>query len=106
MEFWNVTFGNSKILILRVLDLKFKVEVLWNNIYYRNIEIRRNFMSNITENDTLLTLNEVAKILKIGRAKAYELPKIVGFPAIKIGRQYRVLYSDLIQWLGTMKQSA
>lgn len=63
-------------------------------------------MNNVIDNDTILTLTDIATILKIGRAKAYELPKVTGFPAIKIGRQYRVLYSDLMQWLDSMKQSA
>ncbi len=63
-------------------------------------------MNNVIDNDTLLTLTDIATILKIGRAKAYELPRTTGFPAIKIGRQYRVFYSDLMQWLNTMKQSS
>jgi len=54
--------------------------------------------------DSLLTLSEVASILKIGRAKVYSLPKeSPNFPAIKIGRQYRVFYSDLMKWLHSIK---
>lgn len=60
-------------------------------------------MANQFTETSFLTLNEVATILKIGRTKAYELPKEDGFPAIKIGRQYRVMYLDLLQWAQHMK---
>ena len=46
-----------------------------------------------------LTVPEVAKILRIGRASAYELAKQPGFPVIKIGKQLRIPSGQLEIWL-------
>lgn len=47
----------------------------------------------------LLTINEVAKILKISRSKAYSLTHEKHFPIIKIGKCIRVKEKDLYKWL-------
>lgn len=47
----------------------------------------------------LLTMNEVAKILKISRSKAYSLTQQNDFPMIKIGKCIRVKEKDLYKWL-------
>lgn len=55
-------------------------------------------MNNFISNE-LLTINEVAKILKISRSKAYSLTKEKGFPLIRIGKCIRVKEKDLQKWL-------
>ena len=47
----------------------------------------------------LLTVLEMAKLLKISRPKAYSLTKQKGFPIIKIGKSIRILKSELYRWL-------
>lgn len=51
------------------------------------------------EQDKLLKVGEVAKILDIGKSKAYEIVTSIGFPVVKIGRLIRVRRSDLDQWI-------
>ena len=47
----------------------------------------------------LLTVDELADYLRIGRTSAYELCRKLGFPAIKIGRSIRVPLQALQNWL-------
>lgn len=55
-------------------------------------------MNNEVE-DTLLTVLEMAKTLKISRSKAYELIKQKSFPIIKIGKCIRISKNKLINYL-------
>ncbi|QYK52902.1 MAG: helix-turn-helix domain-containing protein [Fimbriimonadaceae bacterium] len=53
----------------------------------------------------LLRVDEVAKILSIGRSKAYELVASGSIPAIRItDRILRVRSDDLSNWLEAQKQ--
>lgn len=58
-------------------------------------------MNTDTENQhALLTIPEVAKVLKIGRTNAYALVKSdPSFPIIKIGKQLRVPVHALNTWI-------
>ncbi len=47
----------------------------------------------------LITVPELAKCLRIGKNKAYELITSGVIPSIKIGRQLRVLKRDIISYL-------
>lgn len=47
----------------------------------------------------LLTVTEMAMLLKISRSKAYSLVKEKNFPVIKIGKCLRVNKNDLHNWL-------
>jgi|LSQX01.3.fsa_nt_gb excisionase family DNA binding protein len=47
------------------------------------------------------TVQDVSKILQIGRSKAYELFRREDFPAKLVGRQLRVTEVDLIKWLSS-----
>lgn len=47
----------------------------------------------------LLTVTEMAKLLKISRSKAYSLTKEKDFPIIKIGKSIRILKNELYKWL-------
>jgi len=47
----------------------------------------------------VITVQEVQKILKIGKDAAYALVRSDDFPSFKIGGQYRVLSSQLNDWI-------
>jgi len=49
--------------------------------------------------EEILTMNDVAKLLKISRSKAYSLTHEKGFPKIKIGKCIRVKQKELMKWL-------
>lgn len=50
-------------------------------------------------NNILITVQEMAEILKISRSKAYELIKDKTFPIIKIGKCIRINKEQLFKWL-------
>ena len=50
-------------------------------------------------NETVLTPKEVGEILKLSRNTVYKLLRNKQIPAIKIQRQYRILESDLYDWI-------
>lgn len=47
----------------------------------------------------ILTVPEMARLLKISRSKAYALTKETNFPAIKLGKSIRILKDELFKWL-------
>ena len=47
----------------------------------------------------LITVIEMAEILKISRSKAYSLIKQVDFPIIRIGKCVRIPRKAMLQWL-------
>jgi excisionase family DNA binding protein len=49
--------------------------------------------------ETILTIPEVAKYLKLSKSKAYYLVKRNELPHIRIGRNVRVLETDLLVWI-------
>jgi len=51
------------------------------------------------EDKVLLTVPEVAKILRIGRTKAYELVRDDIIPSIRLGKHIRVPLVSLKKWL-------
>lgn len=55
------------------------------------------------DNKKFYTVQDIQKILCIGRNKAITLLKTEGFPAIKIGRTYRVDSDDFNKWLEEQK---
>jgi excisionase family DNA binding protein len=50
-----------------------------------------------------LSLNDVQRILSIGRTKAYELVSTGELPAVRIGRCIRVNSRELDGWLRTQR---
>ena len=54
-------------------------------------------------NDQILTIPTVAKMLHISKAKIYILIRRKEIPHIKIGRNVRIMESDLIKWLQKCK---
>lgn len=54
-------------------------------------------MQDYNEN-SMLKVDELATILRIGRGKAYQLVKETGFPVVKIGKSLRVPYGSFIRW--------
>lgn len=55
-------------------------------------------MNNEIKNN-LLTVVEMAELLKISRSKAYSLIKEKTFPKIKIGKCIRIDKNKLLNWL-------
>ncbi|MFX4261306.1 helix-turn-helix domain-containing protein [Pelotomaculum propionicicum] len=53
-------------------------------------------MSNINEMPEIMTIEEVAKVLRLKRSTAYEYVKQGYIPHIKLGKQIRVLKSKLL----------
>lgn len=51
----------------------------------------------------IYTEDELAEVLKIGSKKAKALMRVEGFPSIKIGREYRVSDTALIEWMSSKK---
>lgn len=51
--------------------------------------------------DGLLTADEVATLLKVSRARAYELMRAKHFDVVRIGRQVRVRESSLREFVRT-----
>jgi len=47
----------------------------------------------------VLTVEETAKVLRINKSTLYALIKSPGFPAFKIGREWRVVKQELDVWL-------
>jgi excisionase family DNA binding protein len=48
----------------------------------------------------ILTTEEVQNLLKLNDRQAKALMRTDGFPAFKIGREYRVSEDDLMNWIG------
>lgn len=51
----------------------------------------------------ILTVSEMANLLKISRSKAYDLVKDTTFPVIKIGKCMRIDKKELESWLHNAK---
>lgn len=56
--------------------------------------------------DELLTVEDVADILKVGRTTIYELLNSGALPSVKIGRCRRVLRSDLNAYIASLRSEA
>ena len=52
-------------------------------------------------NNNLITVMEMAKLLKISRSKAYLLIKEKDFPLIRMGKLIRINKEKLLVWLST-----
>ena len=59
-------------------------------------------------NFEVLTAQDIAKILKVSRATAYEIMERNDFPIIRIGRNKRVMAHEFVAWIEnqTNKQTA
>jgi excisionase family DNA binding protein len=49
----------------------------------------------------LLTVQDLADLLHVGRNAAYEQCHRPGFPAVRIGKQLRIPRDALVRWLDT-----
>jgi len=56
-------------------------------------------MTNWTETPLVLTVNDVAKILNIGRNNAYDLFHRPDFPSVRAGKILRVSRDAFCNWL-------
>lgn len=50
-------------------------------------------------NFEVLTAQDIAKILKVSRATAYEIMERTDFPTIRIGRNKRVMAHEFQAWI-------
>jgi len=48
---------------------------------------------------TVLTVDEVARLLGISKPKAYELTKETGFPVVRIGKRTIIPFEQFMRWL-------
>jgi excisionase family DNA binding protein len=60
----------------------------------------------MSDDDELLTVEQVADILKLGRTSIYELMASGDLPSVKINRCRRVLRSDLNAYIGRLRSEA
>ena len=58
------------------------------------------------EQPILLTVEQVCRIINLGRSKTYELIASNLIPSISIGRSRRVLREDLIAWIERQRDRA
>lgn len=56
-------------------------------------------MNKVESGNDLITVPEMANMLKISRSKAYALVKEKGFPIIKIGKCIRISQKSVLSWL-------
>gem|GEM_PF-2284272 len=56
--------------------------------------------------DTVLTVPQVAEILQISPSKLYLLIKREQFPHVRIGRNVRIIQSDLEEWIEQRRRPA
>lgn len=54
----------------------------------------------LDEYPEILKVNDLMKILRIGRNTAYDLIKQEGFPLMKIKSDFRIPKRQLIEWIG------
>ncbi len=52
----------------------------------------------------LITVEEAAKLLKIGKTKMYELIRNEDLPVVRFGKVVRIDMTDLQAWLKTWKE--
>jgi excisionase family DNA binding protein len=54
----------------------------------------------------LMSIPEVARTLRLSRAKVYQLIAVEGLPVVRFGRAVRVCRSSLEQWVREREQEA
>jgi excisionase family DNA binding protein len=54
----------------------------------------------------LMSIPEVARTLRLSRAKVYQLIAVEGLPVVRFGRAVRVCRSSLEQWVRVREQEA
>lgn len=59
----------------------------------------------VKQPEEVMTIKDMEQFLQIGRSKSYELIKIEGFPVYKVGTEYRIVKSELIEWMKTQKEA-
>jgi excisionase family DNA binding protein len=52
----------------------------------------------------LITVEEAAQMLSMGRTKLYDLIRYEGFPVVRFGKMVRIRPSDLHEWLEKRKE--
>lgn len=60
----------------------------------------------LTSDQTLLTVEEVARMLRISRGKAYSMAASGAIPTVRMGRSVRVRQDRLEAWLDARSRDA
>ncbi len=58
----------------------------------------------VKQPEEVMTIKDMEQFLQIGRSKSYELIKMEGFPVYRVGTEYRILKSELVEWMKTQKE--
>lgn len=58
-------------------------------------------MEESQRNDEVLTLKEASELLKLSKSTLYNLAREGKVPARRVGRSWRFVRLNLIQWLGS-----
>lgn len=59
---------------------------------------------NYDELPIIMNADDIAKLVGISKANAYEIMHTKGFPTIKHGKRMVVMREDLFEWLDAQKQ--
>ena len=54
--------------------------------------------------DEVLTIDEVAELLKVGRRSIYKLVKVEGFPGKKVLNKWRFLKIEVLKWVANSNE--
>ena len=73
-------------------------------MHRRNKEVLK--VKSLEDLPDIITIHELAELLRIGINKAYELSEIKGFPVIKLGRRKVVSKAGLKKWLTSQEDKS
>lgn len=64
-----------------------------------DLEVQEDNKVSINNVETFLTPKDIMKHLQIGKDKVYLLCALKGFPAVKIGKTYRIDLRKYVKWI-------
>ncbi len=72
------------------------VKIIWDHNQVTELE------NNMQNNNVILSVEEFATFMKIGRNTAYNLVNTTGFPCFKVGaKKIKIDLNDALNWLKT-----
>lgn len=86
--------------------LKFSIEHTDNPLTMNN-PMTASIMTQATTTDgEILTVQEVARFLRVPKSTVYKLARVGELPASKIGKHWRFLRRDIHDWMHSRSQAA
>jgi excisionase family DNA binding protein len=64
------------------------------------------YVDGLVVQSLLLSIPEVARLLRLSRTKVYELIAVEGLPVVRFGRAVRVSRASLEQWIQERERGA